>query len=157
MNVNSADVQAQLDYALSLKESITALCAGMNEKMKGNSISMESLSREVERLIVFYNAQLQNGAQANGGEEPAAGEGGSPQPAKGVNLSSAQANSRVEALMMLRKGAEYFQKQEPNSPIPLLINRALRFADMNFIDLLADIAPDALSRGKDILGVKSQD
>jgi type VI secretion system ImpA family protein len=155
VGVSIEEIQTQLDFALSLKESITALCSGMNEKMKNGSISMDSLSRENERLITFYKAQLQSAeAQAAGAEETTEGEGSAVQAAKPVNLS-AQANSRTEALMMLRKGAEYFQKQEPNSPIPLLINRALRFADMNFIDLLADIAPDALSRGKDILGVKS--
>jgi type VI secretion system ImpA family protein len=153
MTVSAEEVQAQLEYALSLQESIETLCAGMNEKMKNGSISMESLSRETARLISFYNAQLQGaGVQAGGEETPAAG--GAPG-STSVNLqTAAQANSRTEALMMLRKGADYFQKQEPNSPIPLLVNRALRFADMNFIDLLADIAPDALSRGRDILGVK---
>ncbi|GHV42096.1 type VI secretion protein [Spirochaetia bacterium] len=159
LGVAPEEIQAQLDYANSLKESITALCAGMNEKMKNGSITMDSLLRENERLITFYTAQLQSaGVQASRDEAAAAeGEGGAAPAAPGVKLSAAQANSRTEALMMLRKGAEYFQKQEPNSPIPLLINRALRFADMNFIDLLADIAPDALNRGKDILGVKSQD
>ncbi|MDR0997515.1 MAG: hypothetical protein LBL70_00475, partial [Treponema sp.] len=60
----------------------------------------------------------------------------------------------ADALLLLRKSAEYFQKSEPNSPIPLLVNRALRFSEMNFIELLEDIVPDALLRGKEILGIK---
>ncbi|GHV82879.1 type VI secretion protein ImpA [Spirochaetia bacterium] len=157
MSVPPEEIQAQLDYAISLKESIEALCAAMNEKMKDNSISMDSLAKETERLITFYNAQQGLGTQTGGDEASAAAEGAVPG-AAAINLqTAAQANSRTEALMMLRKGAEYFQKQEPNSPIPLLVSRALRFADMNFIDLLADIAPDAVSRGRDILGVKSSE
>jgi type VI secretion system protein ImpA len=58
--------------------------------------------------------------------------------------------------LLLKKGAEYFQTQEPNSPIPLLINRALRFSEMNFIELIEDMVPDAVSRGRDILGIKPE-
>jgi type VI secretion system protein ImpA len=58
--------------------------------------------------------------------------------------------------LLLKKGAEYFQNQEPNSPIPQLVNRALRFSEMSFIELVRDIAPDALSRGQDILGIKPE-
>jgi type VI secretion system protein ImpA len=68
-----------------------------------------------------------------------------------------QANTRADALLLLKKGAEYFQRQEPNSPIPLLVNRALRFSDMNFLDLIEDMMPDALSRGRDILGIRPEE
>ncbi|MDR1318634.1 MAG: hypothetical protein LBJ90_03340, partial [Treponema sp.] len=63
---------------------------------------------------------------------------------------------RTEALALLKKGAEYFQTQEPNSPIPYLIDRALRFSEMNFIELIEDMAPDAVARGRDILGIKQE-
>jgi hypothetical protein len=35
-----------------------------------------------------------------------------------------------------------------------LVNRALRISEMNFIELIEDMVPDALSRGKEILGIK---
>jgi hypothetical protein len=41
---------------------------------------------------------------------------------------------------------------EPNSPIPLLLDRALRVAPMNFLELLENMVPEALTHGKDILG-----
>jgi type VI secretion system protein ImpA len=91
---------------------------------------------------------------ANADAAPAAVEA----PAGGsFNLAAYKPASRADALLLLRKGAEYFQRQEPNSPIPLLINRALRFSEMNFIDLLEDIVPDALSQGKTILGIRDSD
>jgi type VI secretion system protein ImpA len=73
-----------------------------------------------------------------------------------VDIATFQVSSRTEALLLLRKGSEYFQREEPNSPIPLLINRALRISEMNFLELLEDIAPDALSRGRDVFGVKEE-
>ncbi|MDR2483783.1 MAG: type VI secretion system protein TssA [Treponema sp.] len=168
MRVAVSEIQEQADLARTAKDRIKTLCSDMNGKMKGGYLlTMASLTHEVDRLIRCYDTHLEafNAAEplsksSGTGEAvpadriPAAQE---PQkPSNAVNLISYQVSSRPEALLLLRKGSEYFQRQEPNSPIPLLINRALRFAEMNFMDLLEDIAPDALSRGRDILGIKEE-
>jgi type VI secretion system protein ImpA len=157
MNVPREEIRVQADLASSARETLSEICTVMNEKMKDSLLSMESLSRELDRFSRFYAAQLDTGTPA---DDPAAAEAvpgdgaAAPLRAAGGAVLQGQANSRQDALMMLRKGAEYFQKMEPSSPIPFLVNRALRFADMGFIELLGEIAPDSLSRGRDILGVK---
>jgi type VI secretion system protein ImpA len=155
MNVPREEIQAQADLAASAGETLAGIASAMNEKIKDSLVSVDSLSKELGRLSRFYASQLEGGAAgeaapAEGAERPAS----APAAGEAVFNPQAQINSRQEALAMLRKGAEYFQKAEPSSPIPLLVNRALRFADMGFIDLLGEIAPDSLSRGRDILGVK---
>ncbi|MDR0999007.1 MAG: type VI secretion system protein TssA [Treponema sp.] len=156
MNVPREEIRVQADLASSARETLSQICAVMNEKMKDSLLSMESLSRELDRLSRFYATQLDTGAPAE--DTVAAGEAapgdGAPLRAAGGAVLQGQVNSRQDALTMLRKGAEYFQKMEPSSPVPLLVNRALRFADMDFIELLGEIVPDSLSRGRDILGVK---
>ena len=52
-----------------------------------------------------------------------------------------------------KKSADYFSKHEPSNPIPFLLQRALRMADMNFVDLLKDIEPGYVDRIKDVLGI----
>jgi type VI secretion system protein ImpA len=154
MNAPREEIQAQADLVSSIKETVSGICATMNEKMKDSLVSMESLSRELERFSRFYTGQLEGGSPA-GEAVPADVAGSAPDAGRAAFNLPSQANSRQDALMMLRKGAEYFQKMEPSSPIPLLVSRALRFADMGFMELLGEIAPDSLSRGRDILGVKS--
>jgi type VI secretion system protein ImpA len=158
MNVPREEIQARLDLAASAKETLSGICTVMNEKMTDSLLSMESLSKELDRFSRFYAAQLTENVVVDAAGEPAPAEGGGAGPASGAPKAAfspqAQAGSRQDALMMLRRGAEYFQKMEPSSPIPLLVNRALRFAEMGFIELLGEIAPDSLSRGRDILGVK---
>jgi type VI secretion system protein ImpA len=154
MNVPREEIQARSDLAASARETLSGLCTVMNEKVKDSLISMESLFKELDRLSRFYALQLAEEAPADADGDPAPAENGEAKSPRAAFNPQAQANSRQDALMMLRKGAEYFQKMEPSSPIPLLVNRALRFADMGFIELLGEIAPDSLSRGRDILGVK---
>jgi type VI secretion system ImpA family protein len=163
MNVAVAEIEEQAARAKEALNLVTELCDEMNAKMNGvYRVDMTALLHELNRLNSFYGSHLESfgpGAENEAGEGSDAGEGS---PSTGgvsgdkVSLLSFHASSRAEALLLLKKGAEYFQNQEPNSPIPQLVNRALRFAEMSFIDLLRDIAPDALSRGQDILGIKPE-
>jgi len=87
----------------------------------------------------------------------AAGETGAPvdgQPRAGIPGTIA---SRQDALKALEQIAEYFEKQEPSSPVPLLIRRAKRMISMNFLELLEDLNPDAVSPVRHIVGVKSDE
>lgn len=70
------------------------------------------------------------------------------------NLESYKVKNRNDALLLLKKSAEYFQVAEPTSPVPFLINRALKMANMNFMDLLGEIDQNALDRGREQFGVK---
>jgi type VI secretion system protein ImpA len=161
LNIPPAEIEASAALAREAGDEITALCNDMNEKMgSGYVLNMDTLLREVEKLRTFYRSNLES---PDTGEEET--EPGSAHAAQGsvrhtgsgkVDLASFQVNSRTEALLLLRKGSDYFQREEPNSPIPLLVNRALRFSEMSFLELLEDIAPDAISRGRDVLGVKEE-
>ena len=157
MQVPLEEVEKQAALLRELKETIEALCATADEKVQGGyGLNMGSLLAEIGKLGKFYA----NHIQSTGGTAGAAGEEAALQTEEAITISgnaSFKVGSRTEALLMLRKGAEYFQRNEPNSPIPLLVNRALRFSEMNFIDLLEDIVPDSLSQGKRILGIKEPD
>jgi type VI secretion system protein ImpA len=52
--------------------------------------------------------------------------------------------------------AEYFRRNEPSSPIPLFVERAKRLVAKDFLQVLADIAPDALSVAKSAGGLKDE-
>lgn len=73
------------------------------------------------------------------------------------DLSNFNIESRKDALALIEKCRAYFQKKEPTSPVPFLLQRALNMADMNFIQLLGEIDSSALERGREQLGVKSYD
>jgi type VI secretion system protein ImpA len=51
--------------------------------------------------------------------------------------------SRQDALKRLREIGEFFKRNEPHSPISLLIARAVRWGDMTFEELVRDLARSA--------------
>jgi type VI secretion system protein ImpA len=65
-------------------------------------------------------------------------------------------NSRQDAIAALDAVATYFRLNEPSSPIPLFIERAKRLVAKDFLEVLADIAPDALSQARSAGGLRDE-
>ena len=51
---------------------------------------------------------------------------------------------------------EFYARNEPSSPLPLLIARARRLAELGFMDILRDMAPDGLSQAERIAGTSNE-
>jgi type VI secretion system protein ImpA len=62
--------------------------------------------------------------------------------------------SRQDAIRALDAVAAYFRQTEPSSPIPLFLDRAKRLVSKDFLEVLADIAPDALAQARAAGGIK---
>ena len=65
--------------------------------------------------------------------------------------------SRQDAIRALDAVVEYFRRNEPSSPVPLMIERAKRLVSKNFLEVLEDIAPDAVSVARAVGGLKDGD
>jgi type VI secretion system protein ImpA len=64
--------------------------------------------------------------------------------------------SREDVLRVLGQVRSFYSKHEPASPIPLLIRRIERMVPMTFLEVLADMAPDAVKEVNKIVGPQSQ-
>lgn len=70
-----------------------------------------------------------------------------------VRSVSGEINSRDDALRMLGKIAEYFERHEPSSPVPLLLKRAKRLVAKDFMAILNDLAPGGHEQASLIFGL----
>jgi type VI secretion system protein ImpA len=63
--------------------------------------------------------------------------------------------SRQEAIRALELVADYFRHNEPSSPVPMFCDRARRLISAgSFLDVLADIAPEAVASARAAGGVR---
>ena len=86
-----------------------------------------------------------------------AGDGNSDGSASpGAGGGSGVLKSRDDALRLLSQVITFLEKTEPGNPAPLLIKRAQRLIGMNFIDIINDLAPEALNSVQNIAG-RSED
>jgi len=89
---------------------------------------------------------------------PAGAEGSEGAAADGASVFKGGAiSSRQDAIRALDAVADYFRRSEPSSPIPLFVDRAKRLVAKDFLEVLADIAPDALAVARSAGGLKDQD
>lgn len=64
--------------------------------------------------------------------------------------------SREDVLNLLQKICQYYERTEPSSPVPLVLKRAARLAEMDFMQIIHDLSPDAISQIRTITGEKEE-
>ncbi len=63
-------------------------------------------------------------------------------------------NGRGDVISTLDKICGYYAKHEPGSPVPLLLQRARRLVDADFLQIVEDLAPDVLNQVRTATGVR---
>ncbi len=49
---------------------------------------------------------------------------------------------------------QYLEKNEPTNPVQILLRRAQRMMQMDFLELLRDMAPDGLDQAEKVVGAR---
>jgi type VI secretion system protein ImpA len=60
--------------------------------------------------------------------------------------------SRADVVQALERICQFYRSAEPSSPVPLLLRRAQRLAEMDFLQIIENISPDALSQIRAVIG-----
>jgi type VI secretion system protein ImpA len=71
-------------------------------------------------------------------------------------MATGPVKSRQDAIRALEAVADFFRRTEPSSPVPLFLDRAKRLVAKDFLEVLADIAPEALPHVRAASGVRSE-
>ena len=163
---------AQIDAALGempletlkrLTDGVTTALASVGRidaKMRGEggtevAPSFEQLSTLLARLQVVLQAQVTARGEADAAAIRDGGPGGEHgTPTKAVPVGTV--GSRQDAIRALDAVSEYFRRHEPSSPVPLLLDRAKRLVSKDFLEVLEDIAPDALSSVRALGGLRNE-
>ncbi len=111
---------------------------------------------EIRRYVAQYRPAAEIAAEAAPAGEPgAAAPAGVAAPAM-TAASLGPVTTRADAMRLLDLVAAYYERYEPSSPLPLLLERARRLADKNFIDILRDMAPQGLGQAQIVIGVRDE-
>ncbi len=78
--------------------------------------------------------------------------GGEPATARGGTIAS-----REDVVRMLDRICDYYVRNEPSSPVPLLLQRARRLVTKDFMAIVQDLAPDGLAQIEAIRGPSEDD
>lgn len=118
------------------------------------ALNLDALTRPLRKAHEFLSRQQRGGAIETAQGE---GEGTAANSPEGTALAaraaaSGEIASRDDVVRVLDKLVQYYVRNEPSSPIPILLERARRLVPMNFFEILQDLAPDGVSQLKVIRG-----
>ncbi|SCB99246.1 type VI secretion system protein TssA [Kosakonia oryziphila] len=122
----------------------------------------ESGVPEMEQLLKTVSIIAGASRTSRGDEQsaPSAGEEQkSPAPqavavplAAHTDWRTVQVTTRADAQLMLEKVKQYFTQHEPSHPAPLMIDRVQRLIELDFMEIIRDLAPDGVSQLQNIFG-----
>ncbi|MGL4511477.1 MAG: type VI secretion system protein TssA [Lacipirellulaceae bacterium] len=168
LNCDLAEL-SELSEALSQGHACSrAIEAAVTDRVgAAQAMSLERLTETLAAMRSFVSGRV----SARGGDAPAAelspaeeqaselaaDESATPtRPAAAARaVVLGEVNTRDDVVRALDKVCQYYDRYEPSSPVPLLLRRARRLVTMNFLDILNDLAPDAVSQARQLGGVDS--
>jgi len=118
------------------------------------AVDLRALRSMVEALkLVLPEVADGAGAAGDGSAESDAQDGGaaSAAPRRGGGLQSVE--SRADAIKAIQLICAYLERSEPTNPAQLLLRRAESLIDKSFLQLVRDLAPDAVGEVARIMGV----
>ncbi len=157
MEIDVAELQAtaeavnrSIDDARAIEDLLTQLVGA------ANSADLSGLPAELVQAKAVLDDRLARrgvGEGAEGEEEGVEGgeAGGGRKPITG------EISSREDVIRVLDKACDYFARNEPSSPVPLLLQRAKRLVSMNFLDIVKDLSPSGVPEVQNITGAQAED
>lgn len=123
----------------------------------GRGVNFESLDRlldEMKRAVEPFAGDGAGAVETAAGDRgAAAGETSAARPvARSGPGVSGTIQSRSDVIKALDLICDYYRENEPSSPVPLIIQRAQRLVDKDFMTIMSDLTPDALSQLQIITG-----
>lgn len=88
-----------------------------------------------------------SGAKGEEGPGKPATESGKEKPVSG------EIRSAEDVVSALEKICQYYERNEPSSPVPLLLRRAQRLVSKSFLEIIRDLSPEAKKQIENIGGV----
>lgn len=139
----AAALRTQSQAALAL---LKQLQATLMQRFGADSVDVKTLRGMLTGLQTLLPA-IPEGSSAEA--EPTDAVAAAPKRASGVH----SVETRQDAIRAIELVCAYLERVEPTNPAQLLLRRAARVIDKNFLQLVRDLAPDAVKEVARIMGV----
>lgn len=153
----AAQDQEGMDAAAECVSAIDAISSALSEKTGAeNATDLRPLSGMLKVVAQACHA----------GSAASSGVADTPTPAADIAGGAAagraplqpaippEIRTRDDAMRMLDAVCRFYEQTEPGNPAPLLIQRAQRLINKNFVEIMQDLVPDSVEQIRLIAGLK---
>lgn len=160
MDCDLEELQASTTATAGALRRVNSLSEALGERIRLDQMPsfdpLSGLLAAIVRSLGTYLAErLPQGAGAAAEGEPSGSEAA---PAERPNRGAAvgEIASRDDVVRTIDRICDYYSRYEPSSPVPLLLLRAQRLATGSFVDIVRDLAPDALGEIEKVCGLNKE-
>lgn len=148
LSERAASVQAALDHLGAIGRVLTGKAGAAED-------ALQPLSTDLKEIQGLLNTHLEKrggtpiGNTANGedaSEDEESNRTGTP-------VLSGDIRTRSEVKAAMARICEYYARSEPSSPVPLLLQRASRLVDKDFMAIVRDLTPAGVGEAELIVGL----
>jgi type VI secretion system protein ImpA len=140
---------------------VKAIDAIFDERIPGMGPDLVPLEKLLKQAIARFASAGVGDAAGSSGAEAEAPSGGSAAPNVPAGLVSGGApgaiNSQQDVRNTLDRLISYYERAEPSSPVPMLLERAKRLVGADFYSIIKDMAPDGRDNVKTVGGLPDED
>lgn len=151
LDMDVALLQATAEAAARALDQLKALEAALDAQAGSASADFTAARGTLRAMSLLLTQQLAR----RGVGEAADGEGA--EMTTGTDAGGGQSvggiRTREDVVRVLDQLCDWYQRTEPSSPVPLLLQRAKRLVTKNFVELMQDLSPGGMSELKTIAGL----
>jgi len=138
LDCDGAELQATADGIAQSLEGVAGIDAAFRQKLDGGSgPDLSGLKQTLQAMDKIVRSHL---ARRGMGEAPADAEGGGGGAPAAARVPG-EIGSREDVVRALDRICDWYSRNEPSSPLPLLLQRAKRLVSKSFVEIIRDIAP----------------
>ncbi len=158
-SAQASGADAELAAVNDAYESLQALRRLLDERIsiedRPDLERLESALKTVTRGIRRFGSSADDAGEADAAD---AGAAATALDAGGIAFVAGVIRSREDARRALERVCEYLEQHEPSNPAALFARRAQRMLNMPFLDIMRELAPDAVSHVEMVTGaVRNED
>ncbi|PRY81346.1 type VI secretion system protein TssA [Marivita geojedonensis] len=150
------ELEAYFNAASSALEDVNAIDAIFIEKTPGFGPALEDLQKVLGTMVKVLSKHVATDAPEETVEDAAPEAGGAAQPAAREGGAPGQIATRSDVTAALDRIIDYYARNEPSSPLPILLKRAKRLVGADFMEIIKDLAPSGADNVKLISGVQEE-
>ncbi|MDQ3059957.1 MAG: type VI secretion system protein TssA [Pseudomonadota bacterium] len=152
----AAQDRERMEAARESAERVQAIYSLLSDKVgTDRATDLRSLSSMLKLIVqACENATRQTSAAIS--QDSAESRAGAAGQTGSASALAGDIASRDDAMHALDAVCRFYERTEPGNPAPLLIRRAQRLINKNFVEIMQDLAPDSLGQIRNIAGLKDE-
>jgi len=160
-DTDDAVLEGWLAAARRIEENVRAISEVFSEQTPGQGPELDPLIKLARQIVKRLAEHAGGEAGAEASETGEADEGAPGAPAASGGASGGPAvggiNSPSDVSNALDRIVAYYRRAEPSSPVPLLLERAKRLVNADFLTIMQDMAPAGVDNVHLIGGIEDDD